>query len=393
MAISVVDQIRDRISQRKDPLAIAERVVGRLKKPVITSHLAPTLDELGRDGAPMEPILSGPIEEGIRAAYYENDTEAVYYQKRYKKLARRAILAWALIAINGSIFALWQPSDGRLYMLMGLQGLCMFAAYYFARRVSDGDLYKKWMEARAAAERMRMEFFTYVTGRPDGPLGGEEDKALLALQFAYFKRHLLQDQMGFFFKRSQQHDSNARSFLEIGSVLGGIGAIAFSSTGILETWLKGPDGELLFDPNKIYYAAMIVPPILLGALNSVRLLSHDQQKALLYQGLYQTLKGLSEKRLPIVAEAVHRGERAPFERFVEDVMLHLIAEHGEWLRLQKTAGNPDFDQIQENIVSKIVGVLTGARKAANQGEKLGKFDAGFTPKNKLIKDVFSLGRR
>ena len=155
-----------------------------------------------RDRSPQLAAILESSEVSAEARRYErSDQEAGAVQKQYKALVSRAnvfvflssVLSALVLTANGS-FDAEDPKRVIGVVAFGVAAVvCAGLAKMWLTQAEGNRLFERWMENRAMAETMRLEYFRLVATMKPGAGGifSKGEPPLALLQFEYFRRSSL----------------------------------------------------------------------------------------------------------------------------------------------------------------------------------------------------------
>jgi len=294
-------------------------------------HLDPRkhAQRMAREAGQLQRILQGSRVQVILDQYEAANAQAGKYQAHYKNYGRLEIYFGSVAAIIGAVILyLTSGDDGSVpdllrTVLLLAQGFCLAAAVALKYKLGHSAVYRQWQQQRTRAETSRIELFETVCGPADSPVApsvSENELPLLPLQLEYFLRYQLQVQLNYYHERGRQHADAARRFVNIGTGITFLAAVAASLAGLgteLGDWISS--------------AAIVglVAPILLAAQSSLSRLNQDERNAARYAITYDHLMNL-KKKSDSVRRAAEAGKQDEVFRFIRSVNEVISVEHTEW---------------------------------------------------------------
>jgi hypothetical protein len=119
--------------------------------------------------------------------------------------------------------------------MLEAQGLCLARAVALKYILGNSGMYRQWQQMRASAETSRIELFETACGSAGHPFPtsvAENERPLLPLQLEYFLRYQPQVQLNYYHDRGRQHAEAARQFVNIGTGITFLAAVAASLAGL-----------------------------------------------------------------------------------------------------------------------------------------------------------------
>jgi hypothetical protein len=305
-------------------------------------HLDPCshAQRMAREAGPLQRILQGSRVQVILEQYEAGNAKAGEYQAGYKRYGRWEIYLGSAAAIIGAVILyLASGGDGDKSGLLstGLlvaQGFCLAGAIALKYKLGHSTIYRQWQQQRTRAETSRIELFETacgLAGHPVPPSVTENELALLPLQLEYFLRYQLQVQLNYYHERGRQHAKAARRFVNIGTVITFLAAVAASLAGLnteLGDWVSSSA------------IVGLVAPILLTAQSSLSRLNQDERNAARYAITHDHLLNL-KKKSDSVRSAAEGGNQEEVFRFIRSVNEVISVEHTEWKERQARDDEPD----------------------------------------------------
>jgi hypothetical protein len=303
-------------------------------------------DQLPREAGALARLLCSEPFQAIIQEYRSADDRALRFQWWYKRLGATAIALQAFAAIAGAIFLVVRFN---YYPLIVGQSVSMIELAALALAVSAGgivawaDLFKKWNEARAAAEIKRIEFFEQLASASTPVAIGE--LPLLPLQLEYFRRYQLQIQKAYYRQRGADHLFAHRLQQAVGGVLAimTIFLLFVAANGPLNLgWDFGVIGEWLTERNEHNaFIGLVLITISVAAVNW-SLISQDENNARRYAATLANLEKAEADYLASARDAAEAGNKEGVLGFVDWVNQFVSLEHRQWIVLQDIASRPDL---------------------------------------------------
>jgi hypothetical protein len=271
--------------------------------------------------------------------YEAANAQAGKYQAEYKRYGRSEIYLGSTAAIIGAVILYLSPGGGgngadllRTVLLLA-QGFCLAGAVALKYKLGHSAVYRQWQQQRTRAETSRIELFETVSGLKNSPVPPsvtENELPLLPLQLEYFLRYQLQVQLNYYHERGRQHADAARQFVNIGTGITFLTAVAASLAGLsteLGDWVSS--------------AAIVglVAPILLATQSSLSRLNQDERNAARYAITHDHLLNL-KKESDAARRAAEAGNQDEVFRFIRSVNRVISVEHTEWTERQANDTEP-----------------------------------------------------
>ncbi len=292
--------------------------------------IAPTQHAAALSGAApqLADVLRGSGPETDAAEYERLDADAIGAQHDFKRTAARANGAILLTTWLGAAVLAASTLDGLLgsevsrvvAVACGAAGVVAGAlGAMWLQRLKRGELFNRWMRARARAEAQRVRYFERVVSAPD-PGGGSPPLPLLQLE--YVRRYLLDVELAFYRRRGADHRRGADRSLR----LEGIALVlATVGTGIGALLVAAAGAELAAAS-----ALGIAGAALAGFAQSREAVTQDARNAERYERTREALVAVRE-RLDAVRAAAAVGDADPVRHFFESVVEQVSVEHRQWL--------------------------------------------------------------
>ena len=210
-------------------------------------------DNLQKRAPQLAAILQSSEVSTEAQRYERSDTEAVAVQNQYKVLVSRAnlfvfyssVLSALVLAANGW---LQDPNRARAVAAIGVAAVvCAALARMWLTQAEGNQLFERWMENRATAETMRLEYFrlaaTMTHNAGEGSSKGEVPLELMQLE--YFRRFQLDVQLAFYEGRGKQHREQSSktvrwsSYASLATMLGS--GLAAAGGAFLTEWAGDRD--------------------------------------------------------------------------------------------------------------------------------------------------------
>ena len=304
-------------------------------------HLDPRshAQRMAREAGPLQRILQGSRVQVILEQYEAGNARAGEYQAEYIRYGRWEIYLGSAAAIIGAVILYLASGDGgepglsRSVLLLA-QGFCLAGAIALKYKLGHSAIYRQWQQQRTRAETSRIELFETVcglAGHPVPPTVAENELPLLPLQLEYFLRYQLQVQLNYYHERGRQHAKAARRFVNIGTGITFLAAVAASLAGLnteLGDWVSSSA------------IVGLVAPILLTAQTSLSRLNQDERNAARYAITHDHLLNL-KKKSDSVHSAAEAGNQEEVFRFIRSVNEVISVEHTEWKERQARDDEPD----------------------------------------------------
>lgn len=294
-------------------------------------HLDPRshAQRMAREAGPLQRILQGSRVQVILEQYEAADAKAGACQAEYKRYGQWEIYLGSAAAIIGAIILYLTSGDSgeaglpRSALLVA-QVLCLAGAIALKYKLGHSAIYSRWQKQRTRAESTRIELFETVCG-----LAGDQDQdtvadnelPLLPLQLEYLLRYQLQIQLNYYRERGQQHAEAARRFVNIGTGVTFLAAIAAALAGLSTTFGDWVSSSAIVG---------LVAPILLAAQSSLSRLNQDERNAARYAITHDHLLNL-KKKSDSVRRAAEAGKQDEVFRFIHSVNEVISVEHKEWI--------------------------------------------------------------
>ena len=294
---------------------------------------------MAREAGPLQRILQGSRVQVILEQYEAGNAKAGEYQAEYIRYGRWEIYLGSAAAIIGAVILYLASGDGgepglsRSVLLLA-QGFCLAGAIALKYKLGHSAIYRQWQQQRTRAETSRIELFETVcglAGHPVPPTVAENELPLLPLQLEYFLRYQLQVQLNYYHERGRQHAKAARRFVNIGTGITFLAAVAASLAGLnteLGDWVSSSA------------IVGLVAPILLTAQTSLSRLNQDERNAARYAITHDHLLNL-KKKSDSVHSAAEAGNQEEVFRFIRSVNEVISVEHTEWKERQARDDEPD----------------------------------------------------
>jgi hypothetical protein len=270
-------------------------------------------------------ILNRSEASSLARRYEEKDADANAAQKAFKTKARRANVAVLLTTCGGVLLAAAVPLAPTilakpLTIGLGVFGIiCGALASMWLFAIREGGLLERWMEARAAGEATRLEYFRVVTGT-QAENKGEIPLPLLQLQ--YFRRYQFGLQQTYYRRRGGQHEASARKVVGISAFAALVASAASGLGGFLGVAINTQWASL---------AGLATIAAALSAFAAAQeALAQNRKNAQRYSRTRDALEGIGA-RLSEVEAAAAAGAHQPVTAFVAAVEEQLSMEHREWL--------------------------------------------------------------
>ena len=309
-------------------------------------------DKLREQAPQLAAILESSKVSTEARRYERSDQEAVTVQDQYKALVSRAnifvflssVLSALILTADGSF-----PADDRALgvVVFGVAAVaCAGLARMWLTQAEGNQLFERWMENRATAETMRLEYFRLAaTMTLDTGEGSSKDEVPLELvQLEYFRRFQLDVQLAFYEGRGKQHREQSSktvcwsSYASLATMLGS--GLAAAGGAFLTEWA--------------WIAILGVVGAAGASLVANReALSQDKRNAERYKRTLFALEGIN-KDLDRVRHAAAAGDSDTVAKFVDAVNDELSLEHRQWLKEIEGASKPvrELKQALEKFESK-----------------------------------------
>jgi hypothetical protein len=265
-----------------------------------------------------------------------NDAAARDYQQRFKSRAQAiswsifigasATAALSLAPVIKSSFGL-APDHLSSHLPMRifslLAGLLVFmssgTAIYHMQMIAQLKLYEGWMENRARAEQIRLQYFQDAC---KDLVNNHTNNIVLLAQFCYFfKRFQLDAQGSYYLNRSRRHDSGMRRTAKL-SAIGSVIVAAFAGSSGLAGFSEA---------NLPSFAALGTIGIALGALASrIESTNQDSRNAVHYKKTAQKISNIAEKYSSVQRAILSGKNPLILLHFVNAIQEQLALEHRQW---------------------------------------------------------------
>jgi hypothetical protein len=291
--------------------------------------------------APVRAIVASKDVQDKLTAFEAADSRAKAEQDRYKLWGRRGIGATTFGVVLGALVLL--PVDtwleGAPKVVIGaLQTLALAVTFGATLLITWLRPLHEWMSSRAEAERLRGKVFDAIVNGKAPP--GADARVLLGQKLDLLMAAHVDDQLGYFKKRSREHRKLASKFsplrllgylLIVCATLLGAAALA-SELGVrLPGVLKDlVDHLVLRDANRWQLGLATIASGILAHATAQTLMDQDERKAVLYDITAKKLRKLIDRDLANVRDAVAKGEESALERFFADVRSIMEQEHAVW---------------------------------------------------------------
>jgi hypothetical protein len=304
-------------------------------------HLDPRshAQRMTREAGPLQKILQGSRVQVILDQYETANAQAGKYQVDYKRYGRWEIYLGSAAAIIGAVILYLSSVDGgseadllRTALLLA-QGFCLAGAVALKYKFGHSAVYRLWQQQRTRAETSRIELFETVCGLENSavpPSTAEKELPLLPLQLEYFLRYQLQVQLNYYHERGRQHADAARRFVNIGTGITFLTAVAASLAGLsteLGDWVSSTA------------IVGLVAPILLATQSSLSRLNQDERNAARYAITHDHLLNL-KKESDSARRAAEAGNQGEVFRFIRSANEVISVEHTEWKERQTSDDEP-----------------------------------------------------
>jgi hypothetical protein len=309
---------------------------GPLDDPVAYAKALPQL------AGPLARVLSSTEFVGAAARYHAADAAAGVAQTSFRRLGRTSSYCGSGAAVLGGVL-LYLGSEASLEAWRANLGLAQFAllvvSLLCAFWLFTSKPYRTWRTERASAEAVRLRIFNVMVGRRVEAKGDEIP--LLALQLECFRRHLVEDQRGFFAKRGPQHRRTVIAWKFVGAIaiVLVLGAslpqfLRLERFGLLPDMLRNLIAQVPLD-QKGYVLAGLVGIAIQGLLAALAVISPAQRNASTYREMCKSLGTFLGAPLQDARKAAVRGDHASVQDFTQSVSEVLADEAKEWLLLQQ----------------------------------------------------------
>ena len=271
-------------------------------------------------------VLEQSAPQTAAAEFERLDAEAIRAQAEFRRTAGRANRTVLATAVLGAALLLagaleeWPAEDVRrgLLLAIGAAGIVSGGlGTMWLLRLKQGDLFERWMRARAGAETRRLQYFERVTeaeGASDPPM------PLPLLQLEYFRRYQLDVEIAFYRERQRDHSRAADRTLQLESIAifaatvgTGLGGLA---AGLTEPYLAAAGAIGVAGAAGASFA---------GGRETI---TQDRRNAERYARTLEALVALRERLDEVRAAA---GSRGPVVSFVTAVNDQISLEHRQWL--------------------------------------------------------------
>ena len=342
---------------REEAMRAAQQIVGSntANDYVIqpTAHAA----QLPADGQALADLLRKSELTVLASEYERKDREANQNRDSFKAAASRANWAVfltacfsALLLVAGAQRSITPGVLKAALVAFGIGGVVsggLGSMWLF--QVREGRLLNGWMNSRAAAEALRMQYFETVTNAQSVATASTLPVALL--QFEYFRRYQFDVQLAFYDKRALDHRRDADRILRLSAAAV---AVASMSAGIAVLGL--------LNTTWISVAALGAIATALSSFASATEGINQSRRNLESYTKARDALALLQRKLDDIRVAAADGEREPMKQFVAAVHDQLSAEHRQWLDAVQGI-QPAIDRL-DDALSKLKKAPPGKADAA-----------------------------
>lgn len=323
-----------------DPIQLAREIIGTAEEGDYQIQPTKHAEEFEAKARELAAILRTSRVDFAARDYEDKDAEAKEAKDEFKRIFARSnltVLLTSVIIVFVLAVGILNPGQKLLLVIFGLSSFIGGSiASYYLNVLKQGKLLDAWMSSRARAEAARLEYFLSVAKAPSKTAVGN---MLELMKLEYFRRFQLDVQLNFYQGASRRHKIEARKALQWSSI-----AVAGAGT---VTALAGFASGFV-DPR---FAAIATLGTLFAALSTYATtredVYHNQRNAERYcrteEALIEIYKRIDDVRTAVLAE----GQK-PLLDFIDAVHEQLLAEHKQWLGLEKDAENA-FTKLQESL--------------------------------------------
>jgi hypothetical protein len=304
-----------------------------------------------RAGALAEVLRDRKVAKAA-ADYRAADARADQAQTWFKRLGgAAAYCGFGAAALAGVLLYLGDgPSQEALRANLGLaQFVLLVVSLLCAFVLFLSKPYRTWRTQRGDAEAMRLQFFAFMMSGRGVPRDGEAP--LLPLQLECFRRHLLDDQRGFFARRGPQQRRTVLLWKVLGivSLVLVLGAsvpqlLRLAPFGLLPEFVRFFIVQLPFD-QRGYALAGLFGGAIQGLVAALAAISPAQRNADRYKEMLGRLNEYAQAELDAARLAAAAGDADAVHEFVKRVSDELAAEGKEWLVLQQVLSELALGQL------------------------------------------------
>jgi hypothetical protein len=283
-------------------------------------------------------LLSSPEMVELAKQYHWADKRSMRAQTWNNLLTKTAALtgfgAGMLVGVYlflGIRISPFPPGLGAIpFYLLAIALLSLLAAVLFKPL-------RIWKVRRLEAEELRLAIFDRIVGPSDKP----RDGLSLALQLECFRRHLFEDQMAYFSRRSKDKQREARFWKRLGWLAGGLTVLGSSvpqAMALIDT-LAGQQGvlidilrgltSLLPQDRTLYTSSWFIGFNLTALATLIPMIYKSWELAKTYRREYRFLKRC-ERQLPSARAAAAAGHWTSMITFPQIVSSMLLEGVQEW---------------------------------------------------------------
>lgn len=307
--------------------------------------------EIHADQLPMEAgalariLRSDAIKEVIRN-YRVSDHRALRFQRWYKRLGGAAIVFQAIGALVGALFLVVNFSSYAPNWAQRANFIELFAllvAISVGGMTAIFDVYRKWNQARAAAEIARVEFFHRLVSASVQVVSSE--LPVLPFQLEYFRRYQLQIQKAYYRQRGSEHllAYRVQQAISVGLAIATAFLLLVAANGLFRLGLDfGEVGHWLTARTEHNVFAGLLLGTFSVLLMNWSLLSQSENNAKRYAATLANLEQAESEYLESAREAAEAGDKEGVVGFVDWINQFVSIEHRQWVVLQDFAARPDF---------------------------------------------------
>lgn len=310
-----------------DILQAAREVIGENKPADYILDPEGHYEQFQKNAPELAKILKASDVGAVAKEYKLQDSLANEAQREFKKWSRRAHWAFFLTTCltTGLVTAPawsttsvpWHPEYIVALLALG-SVICGAFAGASLHQIRSGRLLTKWMEQRARAETMRIQYFNLVVReRPEAKTSSN----LPLLQLEYFNRFQLDVQLSFYRVRGEYHRRAAANALILSMwLMFGI-ALVNGMAGVFG-WLD------------VKWAAVagfaLVGQAFVFKVTNTEAVNQDSRNSERY-GRTRSILAMLAGELDSVRQRILEGDRKVLPIFVESVHEQLSLEHRQWL--------------------------------------------------------------
>jgi len=282
-----------------------------------------------------------PEIQKVATEFNTADRNAKSAQRSHKLLTKLAIILRLVAIIAGVVAMVPATLDAASEAVIpavwplaavAVQYLALSASILCSLMVAHLDLLRKWMEQRAQAEKLRIDFFDRVIGCEED--AREDERTPLLLQFEYFRRHMLDAQCAYFARKGEIHrrwamrTRSAIRWMTVFVVVS-LAPVVWATLELLG--LRIVDSQSV---NPMFLALGTLAAAGLSALDSISRVNLDARNASKYRRLSDSIRKICDDRLPATLEAAEKNDRAMVRDFVNAFGREIEAEYREWMLIR-----------------------------------------------------------